>query len=113
MFLQVRSKISTFGGFGGPTEVTCGGNALKFYSSVRLNIKRIGFVKKGEEVQFIYHFSSIASYSRIAMPVQIQWFQPELSIVYNSVAIAYSAIALHPRSHQHLLSHFIVHITLF
>ncbi|XP_057433745.1 DNA repair protein recA homolog 3, mitochondrial-like [Lotus japonicus] len=46
---QVRSKISTFGGFGGPTEVTCGGNALKFYSSVRLNIKRIGLVKKGEE----------------------------------------------------------------
>ena len=50
MFLQVRSKLSTFGGFGGPTEVTCGGNALKFYASVRLNIKRIGFVKKGEEV---------------------------------------------------------------
>lgn len=47
---QVRSKISTFGGFGGPTEVTCGGNALKFYASVRLNIKRIGFIKKGEEV---------------------------------------------------------------
>ncbi|XP_027331942.1 DNA repair protein recA homolog 3, mitochondrial [Abrus precatorius] len=47
---QVRSKISTFGGFGGPTEVTCGGNALKFYASMRLNIKRIGFVKKGEEI---------------------------------------------------------------
>ncbi|KAK7303967.1 hypothetical protein RJT34_14917 [Clitoria ternatea] len=46
---QVRSKISTFGGFGGPIEVTCGGNALKFYASVRLNIKRVGFVKKGEE----------------------------------------------------------------
>ncbi|KAF1875907.1 hypothetical protein Lal_00006538 [Lupinus albus] len=46
----VRSKLSTFGGFGGPTEVTCGGNALKFYASMRLNIKRIGFVKKGEEI---------------------------------------------------------------
>lgn len=46
----MRSKLQTFG-FGGPTEVTCGGNALKFYSSVRLNIKRIGFVKKGEEVR--------------------------------------------------------------
>ncbi|OAY73885.1 DNA repair protein recA, mitochondrial [Ananas comosus] len=46
---QVRSKVSTFGGFGGPTEVTSGGNALKFYASVRLNIKRIGLVKKGEE----------------------------------------------------------------
>ncbi|KAL1335512.1 hypothetical protein AAHE18_11G252500 [Arachis hypogaea] len=47
---QVRSKLSTFGGFGGPQEVTCGGNALKFYASVRLNIRRIGFVKKGEEI---------------------------------------------------------------
>uniref|UniRef100_A0A1J3JSV0 DNA repair protein recA-like protein 3, mitochondrial n=2 Tax=Noccaea caerulescens TaxID=107243 RepID=A0A1J3JSV0_NOCCA len=46
---QVRAKLSTFGGFGGPTEVTCGGNALKFYASMRLNIKRIGLVKKGEE----------------------------------------------------------------
>ncbi|XVE97976.1 hypothetical protein REPUB_Repub03eG0065300 [Reevesia pubescens] len=46
---QVRSKLSTFGGFGGPTEVTCGGNALKFYASVRLDIRRIGLVKKGEE----------------------------------------------------------------
>ncbi|PON84417.1 DNA recombination and repair protein [Trema orientale] len=45
----VRSKISTFGGFGGPTEVTCGGNALKFYASVRLNIRRTGLIKKGEE----------------------------------------------------------------
>ncbi|KAL6613996.1 hypothetical protein ACP70R_036266 [Stipagrostis hirtigluma subsp. patula] len=45
---QVRAKVSTFG-FGGPTEVTSGGNALKFYASVRMNIKRIGLVKKGEE----------------------------------------------------------------
>ncbi|KAK1310726.1 hypothetical protein QJS10_CPA08g00372 [Acorus calamus] len=46
---SVRQKVSTFG-YGGPTEVTSGGNALKFYASVRLNIKRIGAVKKGEEV---------------------------------------------------------------
>ncbi|KAK4493018.1 hypothetical protein RD792_000008 [Penstemon davidsonii] len=45
----VRAKLSTFGGFGGPSEVTCGGNALKFYASVRLNIRRTGLVKKGEE----------------------------------------------------------------
>ncbi|KAA0061489.1 DNA repair protein recA-like protein 3 [Cucumis melo var. makuwa] len=48
---QVRSKPSTFGGFDGPTEVvTCGGNAVKFYASVRLHVCRIGYVKKGEEV---------------------------------------------------------------
>uniref|UniRef100_A0A7N0TVI8 Bacterial recombinase A n=2 Tax=Kalanchoe fedtschenkoi TaxID=63787 RepID=A0A7N0TVI8_KALFE len=46
---QVRAKLSTFG-FGGPTEVTCGGNALKFYASVRLNLRRVGSVKKGEEI---------------------------------------------------------------
>ncbi|KAL5227261.1 hypothetical protein ABZP36_015526 [Zizania latifolia] len=46
---QIRSKVSTFGGFGGPMEVTSGGNALKFYASVRMNIRRIGLVKKGEE----------------------------------------------------------------
>ncbi|KAF5207704.1 Reca [Thalictrum thalictroides] len=45
---QIRAKLSTFG-FGGPTEVTSGGNALKFYASVRLNVRRTGFVKKGEE----------------------------------------------------------------
>lgn len=42
--------MNTFG-FGGTSEVTCGGNALKFYASMRLNIKRIGLVKRGEEVE--------------------------------------------------------------
>ena len=35
--------------FGNP-ETTTGGNALKFYASVRLDIRRIGAIKKGEEV---------------------------------------------------------------
>ncbi|URD72089.1 DNA repair protein recA, partial [Musa troglodytarum] len=47
---QVRSKLSTFGGFKGPTEVTCGGNALKFYASVRLKTKIAGLIKKGDKV---------------------------------------------------------------
>ncbi|KAG8496626.1 hypothetical protein CXB51_007870 [Gossypium anomalum] len=42
------SKLSTLG-FDGPTEVTYGVNALKFYASIRLNIRRTGLVKKGEE----------------------------------------------------------------
>lgn len=49
ILLQVRATISITG-FGGPSEVTCGGNALKFYASIRLNVRRIGSVKKGEEV---------------------------------------------------------------
>jgi len=44
---QIRMKIGVM--FGSP-ETTTGGNALKFYSSVRLDIRRIGAIKKGEEV---------------------------------------------------------------
>jgi recombination protein RecA len=44
---QIRMKIGVM--FGSP-ETTTGGNALKFYSSVRLDIRRIGAIKSGEEV---------------------------------------------------------------
>ena len=45
---QIRNKIGGFGSFGGaPEEVTSGGRALKFYASVRLDIRRIAQVKKG------------------------------------------------------------------
>lgn len=44
---QIRMKIGVM--FGSP-ETTTGGNALKFYASVRLDIRRIGGIKKGEEI---------------------------------------------------------------
>jgi recombination protein RecA len=44
---QIRMKIGVM--FGSP-ETTTGGNALKFYSSVRLDIRRIGAVKRGDEI---------------------------------------------------------------
>ena len=44
---QLREKIGVM--FGNP-ETTTGGNALKFYASVRLDIRRTGAIKKGEEV---------------------------------------------------------------
>ncbi|EXI89483.1 MAG: Recombinase A [Candidatus Accumulibacter sp. BA-94] len=44
---QIRMKIGVM--FGSP-ETTTGGNALKFYASVRLDIRRIGSIKKGDEV---------------------------------------------------------------
>ena len=48
MFInQIRMKIGVM--FGSP-ETTTGGNALKFYSSVRLDIRRIGAVKDGDQV---------------------------------------------------------------
>ena len=42
---QLRHKI---GGYGNP-ETTAGGNALKFYSSLRLDVRKIGAIKKGDE----------------------------------------------------------------
>jgi recombination protein RecA len=44
---QIRMKIGVM--FGSP-ETTTGGNALKFYASVRLDIRRIGAVKRGDEI---------------------------------------------------------------
>ena len=44
---QIRMKIGVM--FGNP-ETTTGGNSLKFYSSVRLDIRRVGSIKKGDEV---------------------------------------------------------------
>jgi recombination protein RecA len=44
---QIRMKIGVM--FGNP-ETTTGGNALKFYASVRMDIRRIGQIKQGEEV---------------------------------------------------------------
>lgn len=44
---QIRSKIGVM--FGSP-ETTTGGNALKFYASVRLDVRRIGSIKKGDDV---------------------------------------------------------------
>jgi recombination protein RecA len=43
---QIRMKIGVM--FGSP-ETTTGGNALKFYASVRIDIRRVGTIKKGEE----------------------------------------------------------------
>ncbi len=45
---QIRMKINTFG-FGANPETTTGGNALKFYSSLRLDIRKIATLKKGAE----------------------------------------------------------------
>lgn len=45
---QLRDKMQTFG-FGGPTEVTTGGKALKFYASIRMDIRRIETIKDGSD----------------------------------------------------------------
>ena len=88
---QLRMKIGVM--FGNP-ETTTGGNALKFYASVRLDIRRIGAIKKGDEV-----ISVAAGFPTTVNPI----FQNNAVPVFVDVKEDFKSLQLIAKEHNTII----------
>jgi recombination protein RecA len=91
---QIRMKIGVM--FGNP-ETTTGGNALKFYSSIRMDIRRIGQIKQGEDIIGNRVRVKIVK-NKVAPPFK----QAEFDIMYNQ-GISYIGDALDIASNENII----------
>ncbi|MDR1067443.1 MAG: recombinase RecA [Clostridiales bacterium] len=70
---QLRQKIGNMPGFGGPTETTTGGRALKFYASIRMDIRRVETIKVGDE--FVGNRTRVKiAKNKVAPPFKVSQF---------------------------------------